>query len=148
MKALTKAQIEAIVNEVEERLENSYKNPASIPQRTMNDWKTLNAKIKKWREKEEEVEKLDEKLDDMKRDVDDAKCDLKDEVKNFEKKHNVSVNWEWIDYEDGETPHMEAPKKDLSEKIRRHIAILSIDKKTQMTADELIETIIKKFSQV
>jgi len=65
----------------------------------------------------------------------------------FEKRYGVSVEWRYIDYDEGELPSVTFPTKDLSDKIRRQIAILSIDKKDgPVTDDALIETIINKFS--
>lgn len=213
MKALTKMQADAIVDEVQERL-TALNTPSSIPQRILKEWETLKAKLDKYCDMSDDVDKMEQKFDAAKtvyndnenqmmkdikafqKEVDsmmeaihrfekaegdldwagmnlkienndklriesetmEAEYDkLKDEfeeyeiiirekVREFEKKHGVSVEYKYLDRESGEEPNVSFPKKDFKEKILRQIAILSIDKNGPLTADDLIETIVNKFA--
>ena len=146
MKQLTKAQTEAIVEEVQERL-GSLSTSNTLTPRAEKEWESLKEKFEQFRNKEKEIEDLDKKLDTLKEDADAFEGKIKDEVRRFEKKHRVGVEWQYVDYDEGEQPEVKFPASDFTDKIRRQIAILSIDKKDgPVTADALIETIINKFS--
>ena len=146
MKQLTKAQTDAIVEEVQERL-GSLSTSNTLTPRAEKEWESLKEKFDQYRNKEKEIEDLDEKLDTLKEDVRDFEEKLAEEVRKFEKKHRVGVEWQYVDYDEGEQPEVKFPASDFTDKIRRQIAILSIDKKDgPVTADALIETIINKFS--
>lgn len=146
MKQLTKAQTEAIVEEVQERL-GSLSTSNILSPRAEKEWETLKEKFERFRIMEKEVETLSEKLDQVKEDTDAFEGKIKDEVREFEKKHRVGVEWQYVDYDEGEQPEVKFPASDFTDKIRRQIAILSIDKQDgPVTADTLIETIINKFS--
>ena len=146
MKQLTKAQTEAIVEEVQERL-GSLSTSNTLTPRAEKEWESLKEKFEQFRNKEKEIEDLEEKLDTLKEDVRDFEEKLAEEVRKFEKKHRVGVEWQYVDYDEGEQPEVKFPASDFTDKIRRQIAILSIDKKDgPVTADALIETIINKFS--
>jgi predicted transcriptional regulator len=146
MKQLTKVQVEAIVGEVQERL-GSLSTSNTLTPRAEKEWESLKDKFDQFRNKEKEIEDLDEKLDKLKEDAEDFEGKIKDEVRKFEKKHKVDVEWQYVDYDEGEQPEVKFPASDFTDKIRRQIAILSIDKKDgPVTADSLIETIINKFS--
>ena len=146
MKQLTKAQTEAIVEEVQERL-GSLSTSNTLTPRAEKEWESLKEKFEQFRNKEKEIEDLDKKLDTLKEDADAFEGKIKDEVRRFEKKHRVGVEWQYVDYDEGEQPEVKFPASDFTDKIRRQIAILSIDKQDgPVTADTLIETIINKFS--
>jgi predicted transcriptional regulator len=146
MKQLTKVQVEAIVEEVQERL-GSLSTSNTLTPRAEKEWESLKDKFDQFRTKEKEIEDLDEKLDKLKEDAEDFERGIKEEVRKFEKKHRVGVEWQYVDYDEGEQPEVKFPASDFTDKIRRQIAILSIDKKDgPVTADSLIETIINKFS--
>jgi predicted transcriptional regulator len=146
MKQLTKVQVEAIVEEVQERL-GSLSTSNTLTPRAEKEWESLKDKFEQFRTKEKEIEDLDEKLDKLKEDAEDFERGIKEEVRKFEKKHRVGVEWQYVDYDEGEQPEVKFPASDFTDKIRRQIAILSIDKKDgPVTADSLIETIINKFS--
>jgi predicted transcriptional regulator len=146
MKQLTKVQVEAIVEEVQERL-GSLSTSNTLTPRAEKEWESLKDKFEQFRSKEKEIEDLDEKLDKLKEDAEDFERGIKEEVRKFEKKHRVGVEWQYVDYDEGEQPEVKFPASDFTDKIRRQIAILSIDKKDgPVTADSLIETIINKFS--
>jgi predicted transcriptional regulator len=146
MKQLTKVQVEAIVEEVQERL-GSLSTSNTLTPRAEKEWESLKDKFEQFRNKEKEIEDLDEKLDKLKEDAEDFERVIKEEVRKFEKKHRVGVEWQYVDYDEGEQPEVKFPASDFTDKIRRQIAILSIDKKDgPVTADSLIETIINKFS--
>ena len=146
MKQLTKAQVDAIVDEVQERL-GSLTTETQLPPKADNDWKALNEKFGKIRKLEKETEMLNERIEEIEEETKDLESKTRDMVNKFEKRYGVSVEWRYIDYDEGEVPSVTFPTKDLSDKIRRQIAILSIDKKDgPVTADSLIETIINKFS--
>jgi predicted transcriptional regulator len=146
MKQLTKVQVEAIVEEVQERL-GSLSTSNTLTPRAEKEWESLKDKFEQFRTKEKEIEDLDEKLDKLKEDAEDFEREIKEEVRRFEKKHKVGVEWQYVDYDEGEQPEVKFPASDFTDKIRRQIAILSIDKKDgPVTADSLIETIINKFS--
>ena len=146
MKQLTKAQTDAIVEEVQERL-GSLSTSNTLTPRAEKEWESLKEKFEQFRNKEKEIEDLDKKLDTLKEDADAFEGKIKDEVRRFEKKHRVGVEWQYVDYDEGEQPEVKFPASDFTDKIRRQIAILSIDKQDgPVTADTLIETIINKFS--
>ena len=146
MKQLTKAQTDAIVEEVQERL-GSLSTSNTLTPRAEKEWESLKEKFEQFRNKEKEIEDLDKKLDTLKEDADAFEGKIKDEVRRFEKKHRVGVEWQYVDYDEGEQPEVKFPASDFTDKIRRQIAILSIDKQDgPVTADALIETIINKFS--
>lgn len=146
MKQLTKAQTEAIVEEVQERL-GSLSTSNTLTPRAEKEWASLKEKFEQFRNKQREIEDLDKKLDILKEDTEDFGGKIKDEVRRFEKKHRVGVQWQYVDYNGGEQPEVKFPASDFTDKIRRQIAILSIDKQDgPVTADTLIETIINKFS--
>lgn len=146
MKQLTKAQTDAIVEEVQERL-GSLSTSNTLTPRAEKEWESLKEKFEQFRNKEREIEDLDKKLDTLKEDADAFEGKIKDEVRRFEKKHRVGVEWQYVDYDEGEQPEVKFPASDFTDKIRRQIAILSIDKQDgPVTADTLIETIINKFS--
>lgn len=146
MKQLTKAQTDAIVEEVQERL-GSLSTSNTLTPRAEKEWEALKEKFDQYRNKEKEIEDLDEKLDTLKEEAEDFEGKIKEEVRKFEKKHRVGVEWQYVDYDEGEQPEVKFPASDFTDKIRRQIAILSIDKKDgPVTADALIETIINKFS--
>jgi len=146
MKQLTKVQVEAIVEEVQERL-GSLSTSNTLTPRAEKEWESLKDKFEQFRTKEKEIEDLDEKIDKLKEDAEDFERGIKEEVRKFEKKHRVGVEWQYVDYDEGEQPEVKFPASDFTDKIRRQIAILSIDKKDgPVTADALIETIINKFS--
>lgn len=146
MKQLTKVQVDAIVEEVQERL-GSLSTENVLNPRAEKEWETLKEKFERFRIMEKEVEDLSEKLDQAKENTEDFEREIRDKVREFEKKHRVGVEWQYVDYDEGEQPEVKFPTRDFSDKIRRQIAILSIDKKDgPVTADALIETIINKFS--
>ena len=146
MKQLTKAQTDAIVEEVQERL-GSLSTSNTLTPRAEKEWESLKEKFDQFRNKEKEIEDLDKKIDTLKEDADAFEGKIKDEVRRFEKKHRVGVEWQYVDYDEGEQPEVKFPASDFTDKIRRQIAILSIDKQDgPVTADTLIETIINKFS--
>lgn len=143
---MNKNQIEAIVDEVQERLE-TLTTPSVMPPKAEAEWKILNEKFAKLQELEKEEQELDVKLDAVRDELRDLNSDTKDAVKTFERKHGVTVEWEYVDYGENEKPEVKFPAKDFRDKIRRQISILSIDKKGPMTADEIIDALVNKLNK-
>lgn len=146
MRQLTKAQTEAIVEEIQDRL-NELSTETVLPQRATKEWEEIQQEITKNKELEKEVEALDIRLDELKAAQDEFEENLKKRISNFEDKYTLKVDWKWLDEEEGEKPSLRIPTRNFSDKIRRQIAILSIDKKGPLTAEDLMDTIFKKLSK-
>lgn len=139
-------EIKGIQEDVEERIENleSFEN---IENKDI-DWAGINSKVKKRNTMVKTIESLQEsheKTTDKWEEFDD---EIKEKIDVFEREYQLSVDYRWLDREAGEEPTVSFKLKDVKDKIRRQIAILSIDKKGPLTADDLIETIVNKFSVV
>lgn len=143
---MNKNQIEAVVEEVQERL-GALTTQSTLAPKAAKEWEQLQSSFEKCRELEKEEQELDQKLDEVRDNIRDLSKEIKDRVKAFEKKHEVNVSWEYLDYDEGEVPEVKFPAKDYRDKIRRQISILSIDKKGPMTADEIIEALVNKLNK-
>jgi hypothetical protein len=213
MKALNKSQIEAVVEEVQERL-STLSTPSVLPHRALKEWEDLKPALVKRFDMEDENEVLSNKIDDLKeelreydyslhrdikslhgeindmidnltnfepikvKDIDwqgissrvkkrnemnrtmekleeehekqtsvweEFEDEVRDRVREFENKYELDVEYRYLERDKGEEPSVKYRVKDFKDKIRRQIAILSIDKKGPLTADDLIDTIVNKF---
>jgi hypothetical protein len=145
MKALTKAQTEALVEEIQERLKGLTEDTV-LPKRAEAEWEKLKIKIQRKYELEKEVEEMDDKLDQLRDERREYEQSLEKQIKIFQERNGVTVNWEYLDIEDGEKPWVQFPARDFRDKIARQISILSIDKKGNLTADDIISHITQKLS--
>jgi hypothetical protein len=145
MKALTKAQTEALVEEIQDRLKG-LTDDTVLPKRAEAEWEKLKVKIQKNYELEKVVEEMDGKLDKLREESKEYEESLDDQIRIFQEKNGVVVNWRYLDIEDGETPSVQFPARDFRDKIARQISILSIDKKGILTADDIISHITQKLS--
>jgi hypothetical protein len=135
--------IKAIEEEVEERISdlNSFERIECKP----IDWEGVNAKMEKRKDMLKTIEKLQkthERATEAWSEFDD---EVREKVHEFELEYELDVNYRWIDRESGEEPSVKFKIKDFKDKIRRQIAILSIDKNGPLTADDLIDTIVGRF---
>ena len=216
MKALTKIQTEAIVDEVHDRL-ISLSTPSTLPQKALKEWEELKPILIRRADEESANEDMGNKIDNLVNEVREYEIEIHREIKfieeeveqriedlnsfepievkdiewewinekiasrkvmlktieklqksherateawsdfddsarekvnEFERKYDLDVNYRWIDREAGEEPSVKYKVKDYRDRIRRQIAILSIDKSGPLTADDLIEAVIKKMSIV
>jgi hypothetical protein len=136
--------IKDMQEETEERLDNlgSFENVDSKD----IDWAGINAKVKQRNTMVKTIESLQkshEKTTDKWEEFDD---ELKEKIDVFEREYQLSVDYRWLDREAGEEPTVKFKIKDSKDKIRRLIAILSIDNKGPLTADDLIDTIVNRFA--
>jgi hypothetical protein len=145
MKSVTKAQTEALVEEIQDRLKG-LTDDTVLPKRAEDEWEKIKVKIQRKYELEKEVEEMDEKLDKLREESNEYEKSLDDQITIFQEKNGVVVNWRYLDIEDGETPSVQFPARDFRDKIARQISILSIDKKGNLTAEDIIESITQKLS--
>ena len=135
--------MDAIVDEVYDMLD---KSKVTLTKSAETEWTKIQAEIAKHHALEIEESRLDEEKEKVKEAADDMERAILKKVKDFEEKHTLEVDWRYVDYDDGEVPNVKFPAGKFSEKIRRQIAILSIDKEIA-TADDLIQTIFSKFEK-
>ena len=138
--------IKAIEEEVEERIEdlNSFEKIHTEP----IEWKWINEKIVKRKDMLKTIEKLQkshERATEAWSSFDDS---VREKVNEFEREYDLDVNYRWIDREAGEEPSVKYKVKDYRDKLRRQIAILSIDKSGPLTADDLIQAVLDKMSAI
>lgn len=143
MKQLTKAQMDAIVDEVYDMLD---KSKVTLTKSAEAEWAKIQAEVAKHHALEIEESRLEEEKEKVREVSEDMERAILKKVHDFEAKHTLEVNWRYVDYDDGEMPSVKFPAAKFSEKIRRQIAILSIDKEIS-TADDLIQTIFSKFEK-
>lgn len=143
MKQLTKVQMDAIVDEVYDMLD---KSKVTLTKSAETEWAKIQAEIAKHHELEIEENRLDEEMEKVREASDAIEKVIRKKVDDFEAKHTLEVNWRYVDYDEGEVPSVKFPAGKFSEKIRRQIAIASIDKEIS-TADDLIQTIFSKFEK-
>jgi hypothetical protein len=138
--------VKAIEEEVEQRIEdlNSFE-PIGVE---VIEWKWINEKIAKRKEMLKTIEKSQKSHESATEAWSEFDNSVRERVHEFERKYDLDVNYRWIDREAGEEPSVKYKVKDYRDKIRRQIAILSIDKSGPLTADDLIEAVIKKMSIV
>lgn len=142
---LTKAQVEAIVEEVNEQINKSTQNQLHLF-KGKADWEKLQLVIKEYQDLEKKLEKAREVVDDLEIQYSDLEEKVKERVKHFEKKHGTDVEWEYLD--ENEDPKFTLKTKDLSAQIERTITLMSIDTKEKVTSDMLIERMVEKFSKI
>lgn len=146
MLKLNKVQTEALVDEIQERLE-SAEIGVNLPSRVSREWTKVNEDLAKLREKELEMNAAEAKYYELREDYNNLRKRTESKIRTFERNNNVEVDWRHIDYDEGEKPSVKLPASDYREKIRRQIAIMSIEKDGPMTADALIEAVASKFSK-
>ena len=134
--------IKVIEGKVEQRIEdlNSFERIECEP----IDWEGVNAKVRKRKDMLKTIEKLQNAHESAKEVWSEFDDSAREKVNEFERKYDLDVNYRWLDREAGEEPSVKYKIKDYRDKIRRQIAILSIDKNGPLTADDLIEAVIKK----
>ncbi len=142
---LSKAQVEAIVEEVNEQINKSTQNQLHLF-KGKADWEKLQLVIKEYQDLEKKLGKAREVVDDLEIQHSDLEEKVKERVKHFEKKHGTDVEWEYLD--ENEDPKFTLQTKDLSAQIERTITLMSIDTKEKVTSDMLIERMVEKFSKI
>jgi hypothetical protein len=144
--AALERKVKEFESEMEERIQTLYK--FEKVEGPSPNWDKMNEEVKKNDELKKEADRLEAEYDKLNDEFDEYDDMIKEKVKEFEKKHSVSVNYRFLDLDEGEEPNIVFPQKDYKDKILRQISILSIDKKGPLTADDLIEAIIKKMSVI
>jgi hypothetical protein len=136
--------IKSIEEEVEQRIEdlNSFERIECEP----IDWENVNAKVRKRIEMLKTIESLKKSHERATEAWSDFDDELKEKIDVFEREYQLSVDYRWLDRDAGEEPTVSFKLKDVKDKIRRQIAILSIDKNGPLTADDLIDTIVNRFA--
>lgn len=142
---LTKAQVEAIVSEVNDRINQATQNQIHLF-KGKDEWEKIKTVIKEYQNLEKDLQKAKEAVDKLESDYEDFESKIEEKVKRFEKKFGVDVDWRYI--EDNEEPSFRMEFKDLTAKIERTVTLLGIDTKEKITSDMLIEKMVDKFSTV
>jgi|688.fasta_scaffold25088_5 hypothetical protein len=142
---LTKAQVEAVVSEVNDQINRATKNRIDLF-KGKADWEKVLLEIKDHNDLEEELTKAREKVEKLEEKFEDSENALEKKIEKFQTKYEVDVDWKWL--ERGEQPSFTLKFKDLREKIERSVTLLSIDTKEKITSDMLIEKMVSKFTQV
>jgi len=142
---LSKAQVEAIVQEVNEQINKSTQNQLHLF-KGKADWEKLQLVIKEYQALDKQLDKAREVVDDLETQYSEFEDKVKEKVKHFEKKHGTDVEWEYLD--ENEDPKFTLQTKDLSAQIERTITLMSIDTKEKVTSDMLIERMVEKFSKI
>jgi len=140
---LTKAQISAIVDEVNDQLSKKESNE-HLSFKIKNDWEKLKPLLDKREEMVKAKDAIYEKWQEMDTAYDDYVEELETKVRSFEKKHGVDVDWR----NEEEEAKFSIKVTDLSDKIERQITLMTIDTKEKITSDMLIEKMVEKFSQI
>lgn len=144
---LTKDQVRAVVNEVSDQLTQGTKNRTHLF-KGKAEWEKLILLFNEKSEREKKLQKMRDEVEKMESDLDDFVETISVKVKKFEKKHEVNVEWRYLDEDEGEEPSFSLDTTNLKEKIERTISIIGIDTKEKITADMLIERMVDKFSKV
>lgn len=139
---LTKAQIAAIVDEVQEQLQREGSGE-TISFKIKNDWENLKPLLEEKRELFRAKDSLYDKYIEADRLYDKYVEEVDSKVDKFQDKHNVTVDWH-----DDDEPKFRFNPQNLSEKIERQITLLTIDTKEQITSEMLIEKMIEKFAKI
>lgn len=142
---LSKAQVEAIVEEVNDQINKSTQNQLHLF-KGKADWEKLQLVIKEYQDLDKELDKARAVVDDLETQYSEFEDKVKERVKHFEKKHGTEVEWEYLD--ENEDPKFTLKTKDLSAQIERTITLMSIDSKEKITSDVLIERMVEKFSKI
>lgn len=142
---LSKAQVEAIVEEVNDQINKATQNQLHLF-KGKADWEKLQLVIKDYQAIEKKLNKAREVVDDLETEYSEFEDKVKEKVKQFEKKHGTDVEWEYLD--EDEDPKFTLKTKDLSAQIERTITLMSIDTKEKITSDMLIERMVEKFSKI
>jgi len=142
---LTKAQVEAVVSEVNDRINKATQNQIHLF-KGKDEWEKIKTIVKEYQNLEKSLEKAKEAVEKLENDYDDFESEVHARIEKFEKKFGVDVDWKYID--DNEEPTFRMEFKDLSQKIERTVTLLGIDSKEKITSDLLIEKMVDKFSEV
>jgi oligoendopeptidase F len=142
---LTKAQVEAVVSEVNDRINRATQSQIHLF-KGKDEWEKIKTTVKEYQNLEKSLEKAKEAVEKLESDYEDFESDVEARIQRFEKKFGVDVDWKWI--EDNEEPTFKMEFKDLTQKIERTVTLLGIDSKEKITSDLLIEKMVDKFSTV
>ena len=142
---LTKAQVEAVVSEVNDRITRATQSQIHLF-KGKDEWEKIKTIVKEYQNLEKSLEKAKEAVEKLESDYEDFESDVEARIQRFEKKFGVDVDWKWI--EDNEEPTFKMEFKDLTQKIERTVTLLGIDSKEKITSDLLIEKMVDKFSTV
>jgi hypothetical protein len=142
---LTKAQVEAVVSEVNDRINRATQSQIHLF-KGKDEWEKIKTIVKEYQNLEKSLEKAKEAVEKLESDYEDFESDVEARIQRFEKKFGVDVDWKWI--EDNEEPTFKMEFKDLTQKIERTVTLLGIDSKEKITSDLLIEKMVDKFSTV
>ncbi len=142
---LTKAQVEAVVSEVNDRINRATQSQIHLF-KGKDEWEKIKTIVKEYQNLEKSLEKAKEAVEKLESDYEDFESDVEARIQRFEKKFGVDVDWKCI--EDNEEPTFKMEFKDLTQKIERTVTLLGIDSKEKITSDLLIEKMVDKFSTV
>lgn len=142
---LTKSQVEAIVDEVNDRINQATQNQINLF-RGKSEWDKIQLSIKGYQEIEDKLEKSRAEVEKIEVEYEEYEESLRKKIAKFEEKYQTEVDWRYL--ESGEAPSFRMKFKDLKEKIERSVTLLSIDTKEKITSDVLIEKMVDKFSEV
>lgn len=142
---LTKAQVEAVVSEVNDRINRATQNQIHLF-KGKDEWEKIKTIVKEYQNLEKSLEKAKEAVEKLESDYEDFENSIEEKVKRFEKKFGVDVDWRYL--EDNQEPTFRMEFKDLTEKIERTVTLMGIDTKEKITSDILIEKMVDKFSTV
>lgn len=146
MRALTKGQTEALVEEIQERIQDTFKS-VPLPGRVAKAWEKLQEDFNILHKAEDEADELYRQYEEARDRFSAIEEKMKKKVRDFEYKHDVNVSWRSIDRREGEVPTISIPVHEMKDKISRQLAILSIDKKLQdLSTDEVIEILVTRFT--
>lgn len=152
---LNKAQIDAVVSEVIEKM-TAQTNDVIVPPAGKKEWEKIEKKIKEARIMRDKYQELDQKIDDLnemldvkRREMNQFDKEVQKTISTFSKKYKIEVNWDAYDDEGEETDKVEfsIDTSGLKERIERQITIMTIDSK-KITADELIEKLTNQFVKI
>lgn len=146
MRALTKGQTEALVEEIQERIQGTFKS-VPLPSRVAKAWEKLQEDFDALHKAEDESDEIYRQFEEANSRFNDIKDKIGRKVRDFEHKHNMDVRWKNLDRKEGEVPTISIPVHEMKDKISRQLAILSIDKKLQdLSTDEVIEILVTRFT--
>lgn len=142
---LTKAQVAAIVDEVNDQINKATQNQLHLF-KGKADWEKLQLVIKEYQALEKKLEKAREVVEDLEREYSDLEDKVKPKVRHFEKKHGTNVEWEYL--EPNEDPKFTLQTKDLTAQVERTLTLMTIDSKEKLTSDMLIEKMVERFAKI
>ena len=138
--------IKDIQDETEERIEDL--TSFEMVESKDIDWEGVNSKIGKRDVMLKTIEKLQKTHESITEEWGVFDGVVREKVYEFEREYDLDVNYRWLDREAGEEPSVKYRVKNYRDKIRRQIAILSIDKSGPLTADDLIQAVLDKMSVI